>query len=110
MRGNVQRVDMLLAVEVSDVANSVGGHDAANLVKICPAVRLQSVQRVDERQAHATVEAGVLLDDVTLGAVVGMDTVVEFHDELGAARQRLVLACHVYIILNYRKNAIEKTC
>jgi hypothetical protein len=36
-----------------------------------------------------------------------VDTIVEFHDEAGAARQRLELAFHTYIIPDSRKKSMR---
>lgn len=107
MCGNVQRVGVLHTVDAGDVTNRVGGHDGAYLVKVSLAVCLQVSQRVDERQAHGTRVEDILLEDVTLGGVGAVDTIVEFHDEAGAARQRLVLAFHTYIIPDSRKKSMR---
>ena len=106
MCGNVQRVGVLHTVDAGDVANGVGGDDDAQSVKIFTAVRLQLVQRVDETQAHGTRAEDILLEDVTLGSVGAVDTIVEFHDETGAARQRLVGALHTYIIPDSEKKSM----
>lgn len=106
MCGNVQRVGVLHTVDAGDVANGVGGDDDAQSVKIFTAVRLQLVQRVDETQAHSARAEDVHLDDVALGRVGGVDTIVEFHDETGAARQRLVGALHTYIIPDSGKKSM----
>lgn len=107
MRGNVQRVGVLATVDAGDVANGVGGDDDAQSVKILTAVKLQLVQRVDETQAHGAWAEGVHLDDVTLGGVGAVDAIVEFHDEFGAARQRLVFALHTYIIPEFEKKSMR---
>ena len=109
MCGNIQRVGVLHTVDAGDVADGVGGDDDAQSVKILTAVRLQLVQRVDETQAHGAWAEGVHLNDVTLGGVGAVDAIVEFHDEFGAARQRLVGALHTYIIPESKKKSIGKT-
>jgi len=98
---------VLLAVDARDIANSVDGHDDTKLVKVSLAVCLQVSQRVDERQAHGAWAEDILLEDVTLGGVGAVDTIVEFHDEAGAARQRLELAFHTYIIPDSRKKSMR---
>ena len=94
MCSHVQRIGALVTKRVRDIANGIAGDCGAHGVKICLAVRFQLVQRVDEAQAHALGTEDVHLDDLVLGGVGAVDTVVEFDDKLGAARQRLVLAIH----------------
>jgi len=85
---------MLHAVDARDVTDRGDRHARAERVEVHLAIGFQLVQSVDQRQTHSARAEDVHLDDVALGRVGGMDTVVKFDDKFGAARQRLEVTFH----------------